>query len=72
MPPPGVVFLEIDRLTGLVERRGFTVIPTAMYWSRGRVKVEIGLARGKRAHDKRADVKERDWQRQKARIMKHG
>jgi SsrA-binding protein len=63
---------EIDRLTGLVERRGFTVIPTAMYWSRGRVKVEIGLARGKRAHDKRADVKERDWQRQKARIMKHG
>jgi SsrA-binding protein len=63
---------EIDRLTGLVERRGFTVIPTAMYWSRGRVKVEIGLARGKRAHDKRADLKERDWQRQKARIMKHG
>ena len=63
---------EIDRLTGLVERKGFTVIPTAMYWSRGRVKVEIGLARGKRAHDKRADVKDRDWQRQKARIMKHG
>ena len=63
---------EIDRLTGLVERRGFTVIPTAMYWSRGRAKVEIGVARGKRAHDKRADLKERDWQRQKARIMKKG
>jgi SsrA-binding protein len=63
---------EIDRLTGLVERKGFTVIPTAMYWLHGRVKVEVGVARGKRAHDKRHDVKERDWQRQKARIMKHG
>jgi SsrA-binding protein len=63
---------EIDRITGLVERKGFTVIPTAMYWSRGKVKTEIGVARGKKAHDKRADQKDRDWQRQKARIMKHG
>ena len=63
---------EIDRLTGLVDRKGFTVIPTAMYWLKGRVKVEIGVARGKKAHDKRRDQKERDWQRQKARIMKHG
>ena len=63
---------EIDRLTGLVERKGFTVIPTALYWSRGKVKVEIGVARGKKAHDKRHDQKDRDWQRQKARIMKHG
>jgi len=63
---------EINRLTGLVERKGFTVIPTAMYWSRGRVKVEIGIARGKRQYDKRKDQKERDWQRQKARILKHG
>ena len=63
---------EIDRLTGMVDRKGFTVIPTAMYWSRGKVKVEIGIAKGKKAHDKRADQKDRDWERQKARIMKHG
>ena len=63
---------EIDRITGLVERKGITVIPTAMYWSHGRVKVEIGTARGKKAHDKRADQKDRDWTRQKARIMKKG
>ncbi len=61
---------EIDRLTGLVERRGHTVVPTAMYWSRGKAKVEIGIARGKRQHDKRKAEKDRDWERQKARIMK--
>lgn len=61
---------ELDRLIGLVERKGFTLIPTAMYFARGRVKVEIGLARGKRQHDKRRDVRDRDWERQKARIMK--
>jgi len=63
---------EIDRITGLVDRKGFTVVPTAMYWSHGKVKVEIGTARGKKAHDKRADQKDRDWTRQKARIMKKG
>jgi len=63
---------EIDRLTGAVERRGYTLIPTAMYWSRGRAKVEIGMARGKRQHDKRKTVRDRDWERQKARIMKRG
>jgi len=63
---------EIDRITGLVDRKGFTVIPTAMYWADGKVKVEIGTAKGKKAHDKRSDQKDRDWQRQKARIMKHG
>ncbi len=63
---------EIDRLTGLVERKGFSVIPTAMYWSKGRVKVEIGTAKGKKMHDKRKVEKDRDWKRQKARIMKHG
>lgn len=61
---------EIDRLVGLVERKGFAVIPTAMYFSRGRVKVEIGVARGKRQHDKRKTIKDRDWERQKERIMK--
>jgi SsrA-binding protein len=63
---------EIDRITGLVDRKGFTVVPTNIYWARGKVKVEIGIAKGKQAHDKRADQKDRDWQRQKARIMKHG
>ncbi len=63
---------EINRLIGMVERKGYAVIPTAMYWSRGKVKVEIGLAKGKKQHDKRRDQKDRDWQRQKARIMKKG
>jgi len=63
---------EIDRLTGAVDRRGYTIIPTAMYWSRGRVKVEIGFAKGKRQHDKRKTEKDRDWERQKGRIMKRG
>jgi len=63
---------EIDRLIGAVDRRGFTVIPTAMYWSRGKVKVEIGMAKGKRQHDKRKTEKDRDWERQKGRILKRG
>ena len=63
---------EIDRLTGAVDRKGFTIIPTAMYWSRGKVKVEVGMARGKRQHDKRKSEKDRDWERQKGRIMKRG
>ena len=63
---------EIDRITSLVDRKGYTVVPTIMYWSHGKVKVEIGTAKGKKAHDKRADQKDRDWTRQKARILKHG
>ncbi len=62
---------EIDRLKGSVDRKGKTVIPTAMYWSRGKVKVEVGIATGKRQHDKRKVEKDRDWERQKSRIMKH-
>ena len=63
---------EIDRLAGAVDRRGFTVVPTALYWSHGKVKVEVGMAKGKRQHDKRKTQKDRDWTRQKARIMKRG
>lgn len=63
---------EIDRLVGAVDRKGYTVIPTAMYWSRGKAKVEIGLAKGKREHDKRRTQKDRDWERQKRRLMKRG
>lgn len=63
---------EIDRLIGLVERKGQTIIPTAMYWKKGKVKVEIAIARGKKQHDKREAQKDRDWQRQKERMLKHG
>jgi len=63
---------EIARLTGAVERRGYTVVPLSMYWKRGKAKVEIALARGRKAHDKRARAKERDWQREKARLLKSG
>jgi len=62
---------EIDRLSGAVDRKGKTVVPTAMYWSKGRAKVEIGIATGKKQHDKRRTQKDRDWERQKARILKH-
>jgi len=62
---------ELDKLIGLVERKGFALVPLALYWKRGRVKLEIGLAKGKKLHDKRATEKDRDWQRQKARIMKN-
>ena len=61
---------QIDRLVGAVERKGFTVVPTRLYWKRGRAKLEIGLAKGKRKQDKRATEKDRDWQRQQQRILK--
>ncbi|MDD3609324.1 MAG: SsrA-binding protein SmpB [Halothiobacillaceae bacterium] len=61
---------EINRLIGAVERKGYTIIPTALYWKRGRAKLEIGLAKGKKDYDKRATEKERDWQRDKARLMR--
>ncbi|MCB1799026.1 MAG: SsrA-binding protein SmpB [Gammaproteobacteria bacterium] len=63
---------ELNRLIGLIERKGYTLVPLAMYWKRGRAKVEVGLAKGKKLHDKRADAKERDWQREKQRIFKNG
>ena len=64
---------ELDRLTGLVERKGYTLVALELYWNKGRVKLSVGLAKGKKQHDKRAVEKDRDWQRDKARIMKaHG
>ncbi|MGD9582193.1 MAG: SsrA-binding protein SmpB [Lysobacterales bacterium] len=60
---------EIDRLVGQVERKGYTLIPTAMYWKNNRVKLELGLAQGKKDHDKRAAIKDREWQIEKARVM---
>jgi SsrA-binding protein len=61
---------QIDALIGAVERRGYTVVPTRMYWKKGRAKVELATAKGKQKHDKRAAEKEKDWQRDKQRIMK--
>ncbi len=63
---------EIDQLTGAVERKGYAVVATAMYWKKGRAKVEVGLAKGKKQHDKRATEKERDWQRDRQRMLKGG
>lgn len=61
---------EIDELIGAVERKGYTLVPTALYWKQNRVKLEIGLARGKQDHDKRDVLKQRDWDRQKQRAMR--
>ena len=65
---------EIERLTGAVERRGMTLVPLAIYFnSKGRAKVDLALAKGRQARDKREYIKERDWQRDKSRIMRdHG
>jgi len=63
---------ELDRLIGAVERKGYTLVALDLHWSKGKVKVNIGLAKGKKQHDKRATQKERDWQRQKGRILKSG
>jgi len=61
---------EIGRLVGAVERKGYALVPLKLYWKKGNVKLEVGLAKGKKAHDKRATEKDRDWQREKSRIMK--
>ena len=61
---------ELAKLFAGVQQEGYTAICTALYWKRGRAKLEIGLARGKKLHDKRADQKERDWQREKERLFK--
>ena len=61
---------ELDRLVGAVERKGYTIVALSLYWKRGRAKLDVGLAKGKKQHDKRATEKDRDWKRQQARIMK--
>jgi len=61
---------EIDKLIGGVQRDGYTIVPTAMYWKGNKVKLEIALAKGKQEHDKRDTAKERDWQREKQRVMR--
>ena len=63
---------ELQHLIGLVERRGYTLMPLELYWKDGRAKLRVGLAKGKKQHDKRATEKERDWQRDKARLLRRG
>jgi SsrA-binding protein len=63
---------ELQRLIGAVERRGYTLVPLELYWKNGRAKLQLGLAKGKKQHDKRAVEKERDWQRDKARLLRRG
>ena len=61
---------EIDKLVGAVERKGYTLVPMAMYWKGNKVKIELCLARGKQDHDKRNAEKDKDWQRDKQRAMR--
>jgi len=63
---------QLDHLVGAVERKSYTIVPLELYWKSGRAKLEIGLAKGKKQHDKRHTEKDRDWQRDKSRIMKSG
>ncbi|MHB1585875.1 MAG: SsrA-binding protein SmpB [Acidiferrobacteraceae bacterium] len=62
--------LEISRLIGAVERKGYTLIPLSLYWKHGRAKIEIALARGKQQHDKRATLREREANRAQERALR--
>jgi len=61
---------ELNQLIGSVERQGYTLIPTSLYWKHNKIKMSLALAKGKKTYDKRDTVKERDWQRSRARILK--
>jgi SsrA-binding protein len=61
---------EIDTLIGRVQRDGYTLVPTALYWKGNKVKAELALAKGKQAHDKRQTSKDRDWARDRQRVMR--
>ncbi len=61
---------EINRLIGSVERAGYTLVPLNLHYSKGRIKLEIGLAKGKKQHDKRDTEKDREWQREQQRVMR--
>ncbi len=61
---------EINKLIGSVERAGYTLVPLDLHYTRGKIKLEIGLAKGKKQHDKREAEKEREWQREKQRLIK--
>ena len=61
---------EIRRLIGKVEQRGYSLIPLNLHYSKGRIKLDVALARGKLKHDKRADVREKDWKREQQRLLR--
>ena len=61
---------ELNKLIGAVERKGYTLLALALYWKGGLCKVEVGLAKGKQAHDKRDSERDRDWQRERSRLLK--
>ncbi len=61
---------EIRRLIGKVEQRGYTLVPLNLHYSKGRIKLEIGLGRGKLDHDKRADKRDKEWAREKQRLLR--
>ena len=61
---------EIDKLIGKVERAGYTLVPLDLHYAKGRIKLEIGLAKGKKQHDKRAAEKEREWKREQSQLIK--
>lgn len=62
---------ELNGLVGAVDRKGYTLVPLELYWKAGKAKLRIGLAKGKKEHDKRASSKDKDWQREKSRLLKH-
>ncbi len=62
---------EIGKLIGATERAGYTIVPLSLYWLRGKVKLKIALAKGKKQYDKRQAIKQRDWDRQKQRLFKN-
>lgn len=61
---------EISKLIGATEREGYTLVPLTMYWSKGKAKLRIALAKGKKQHDKRQSIRQREWERDKARLLK--
>ncbi|MCL9682932.1 SsrA-binding protein SmpB [Legionella maioricensis] len=61
---------ELSHLVGSVERQGYTIVPLSLYWKKNKIKVKVALAKGKKEHDKRDTIKDREWQRDKSRLMK--
>lgn len=61
---------QLAQLIGKVERAGYTLVPLDLHWTRGRAKLQVGLAKGKKQHDKRDDLKQKDWEREKGRILR--
>lgn len=84
-PPPGCAFSrevepnrtrklllkhrELSKLTSLLERKGYTLVPIKLYWKRNIAKLELGIGKGKHAYDKRADARKRDWEREKKKLL---